>query len=238
MSDVEYCGPVSAISMGLPSITAVPAGRGHLSKEGFYRGMDAPAALRRRFTQDVVSFTMLAQINERSTGIPASETVNTIFVLGIETKTEKPPVQVMEHIARYYGERTDYKTRILFVCTFAGECTLAVFRNANVSQGLMEGGVYAAENVNFTQESIHLDERDLGHTWDAICAQVILNDANPEQVDHRIAVDSKRKALLAEIDRLEKAHDKTRQIAKRNDLWSRLRLARLHLKELEGDMIN
>lgn len=236
MSDIEYCGPISALSMGLPSITAVPAGRGHLSKEGFYRGMDVPAALRRRFTQDVVSFTMLAQINERSTGIPASETVNTIFALGIETKTEKPPVQVMEHIARYYGERTGYKTRILFVCTFAGECTLAVFRNANVSQGLMEGHVYTAENVNFTQESIHLDERDLGHTWDAICAQVILDDANPEQVDHRIAVDSKRKALLAEIDRLEKADAKTRQIAKRNELWNRLQLTRLQLKELEGNL--
>ncbi|KAB8287101.1 hypothetical protein DSM100688_1876 [Bifidobacterium ramosum] len=234
MSDVEYCGPISALDMGLPSTTAVPAGRGHLTKEGFYRGMDASAALRRRFVDDVESFTMLAQINERSTGIPSSETVSTIFVLGIETKTEKPPVQVMEHIARFYGEQTGYKTRILFLCTCAGECTLAVFRNANVNQGLAEGHIYTVENVNFTQESIQLDEHDLGRAWDAICSQVILNDANPNQVDHRIAVDAKKKALRAEIAKLESAHAKTRQIAKRNDLWNKLRLARFQLKELNG----
>lgn len=235
MSDIEYCGPVSALDMGLPSTTAVPAGRGHLTKEGFYRGMDAPAALRRRFVDEVESFTMLAQINERSTGIPSNETTTTIFVLGIETKTEKPPVQVMEHIARFYGEQTGYKTRILFLCTCAGECTLAVFRNANVAQGLMEGHIYTAENVNFAQESVQLDEHDLGHTWDAICSQVILNDMNPERVDHRIVIENKKKTLRAEITKLESAHAKARQIAKRNELWNKLRLARLKLESLEAE---
>lgn len=236
MSGIEHCGPISATDMGLPSTTAVPAGRGHLPKEGFYRNMDVPAALRRRFVSEVESFVMLAQVNERSTGIPAGKTVNNIFVLGIETKTEKPPIQVMEHIARFYGEQTGYKTRILFLCTYEGECTLAVFRNANVAQGLMEGHVYTVENVNFTQESVHLDEHDLDHAWDAVCAQVILDDPNPEQVDHRIAVDNRIKALTKEIDRLTKAHAKARQIAKRNTLWNQLRQARLELKELETDI--
>lgn len=103
MRDVEHCGMISAIDMGLPSTTAIPIKRGRLPKEGFYRNMNVPASLRRKFIQDVESFVMLAQINEQSTGIPSGEAVNTIFVLGIESKTEQLPIQIMEHIARFQG---------------------------------------------------------------------------------------------------------------------------------------
>lgn len=234
MSEMERCGATSALDMGLPSTTAVPAGMGRLPKEGFYRNMDVTAALRRRFVTEVESFVMLAQINERSTGIPAGRSVGNIFVLGIETKTDKPPTQVMEHIARSYGERTNYQTRILFLCTFEGECTLAVFRNANVAAGLMEGQIRTVEDVNFEQESILLDEHDLDRTWDAICAQVILDDANPEQVDRRIANADRIRTLGKEIDRLTKAHAKARQIAKRNELWNQLQQARRQLAILQS----
>ena len=235
MSDMERCGQVSAADMGLPSTTAVPSGRGRLPKEGFYRGMDIAASLRRRFVEDVESFTMLAQINERSTGIPSDGSVDAVFVLGLALKQSKPPVQVMEHIARFYGERTGRKGRILFLCAYEGECRLAVFREADVSQGLMEGRLHVSEPVDFRSCPLRLADGSLERIWDGVCAQVILGEVNPERVDRRIAVRVRRTALLAELERLEKAHAKARQIAKRNELWARLRRARLELEMLDAD---
>ncbi|MBW3088077.1 DUF4391 domain-containing protein [Bifidobacterium sp. 82T24] len=229
---IASCGQVTAVTLGLPSTTAVSASRARLPKEGFYRNTNITARLRQRFVDEVEAFTMLAQISQRSTGIPAGETVTAIYVMGLEQRSDRLPVEIMEHIARSYDEQSRHRARILFVCVRQDICTLAVFRNANVVQGLMEGRVYCGEPMAASRIHIGLDSANMDATWDAICAQLVLGSANPEHVDRRIAAKHKAAELAKEIERLRKAHNRTRQIAKRNELWNKVQELRAELKEL------
>lgn len=131
MSGIESCGPVTALTLGLPSTTAVMHPRGRLAKERFYTNTKVGKRLRQHFIEDIDSITMLAVIREQETGIPAGPFTNEINVIGLEQSTEHPPLEVMEHIARTRDELTHHRSRILFVCVNGSMTKFAVFRNAN-----------------------------------------------------------------------------------------------------------
>lgn len=76
MSSIESCGPVTALTLGLPSTTAVTHPRGRLSKERFYTNTSVGKRLRQHFIEDIDSITMLAVIREQETGIPAGPLTN------------------------------------------------------------------------------------------------------------------------------------------------------------------
>lgn len=147
MSGIESCGPVTALTLGLPSTTAVTHPRGRLAKERFYTNTSVDKRLQRHFIEDIDSITMLAVIREQETGIPAGRTTREINVIGLEQSTNHPPLEVMEHIARTRDELTRHRSRILFVCVNGDMVRLAVFRNANVAEGLMEGSVHVGKPV-------------------------------------------------------------------------------------------
>lgn len=226
MTGIESCGPVTALTLGLPSTTAIPAGRGRLPKEGFYRNAHVTARLRRRFIDDVTAFVMLAQINERSTGIPAGVMVQQIYVLGIDANTATPDTAMLEHLARYFDEQSKHHARILFAWIHGDDVTLAVYRNANVREGLAEGAVHVGAVTHASGVTATLDPSNLDTAWDSICSQVILGDADPRNIDRRIATRRRIMELDTEIVRLAKAHAKARQIHQRNELWNRLQQAR------------
>ncbi|KAA8820636.1 DUF4391 domain-containing protein [Bifidobacterium rousetti] len=237
MTGIESCGPVTALTLGLPSTTAIPAGRGRLPKEGFYRNAHVTARLRRRFVDDVTTFVMLAQINERSTGIPAGVTVQQIYVLGVDANTTTPDTAMLEHLARYFDEQSKHHARILFAWIHGDDVTLAVYRNANVREGLAEGAVYTGDTDFAAAVSIRLDGSDLDIAWDAICARIILGGDEPAHLDRRIAVKRRFAELDKEIVRLTKAHAKAAQIVRRNELWNQLQEARSKRREMERDTL-
>ena len=76
MSGIESCGPVTALTLGLPSTTAVMHPRGRLAKERFYTNTKVGKRLRQHFIEDIDSITMLAVIREQETGIPAGPFTN------------------------------------------------------------------------------------------------------------------------------------------------------------------
>lgn len=237
MNSVEACGSVTALTLGLPSTTSVPGGKGRLPKEGFYHNMQVNARLKRRFIDETESFVMLAQIDARSTGIPAGETVTKIYVLGIEARTDEPDTVLIEQIARYFDEQSTHRARILFAWVRGDACTPAVFRNASAHEGLMEGTVYAGDVRSATGIPLRLHGADLDAVWDTLCAQIILDSDNATNLDRRIVAKHRLVELDKEIARLTKAHAKATQIAKRNDLWNRLQIARSKRKTVERDML-
>ena len=83
MSGIESCGPVTALTLGLPSTTAVTHPRGRLAKERFYTNTSVDKRLQRHFIEDIDSITMLAVIREQETGIPAGRTTREINVIGL-----------------------------------------------------------------------------------------------------------------------------------------------------------
>lgn len=218
MSGIESCGPVTALTLGLPSTTAVMHPRGRLAKERFYTNTKVGKRLRQHFIEDIDSITMLAVIRERETGIPAGLLTHEINVIGLEQSTEHPPLEVMEHIARTRDELTHHRSRILFVCVNDSMTRFAVFRNANVAEGLMEGSVHMGEPVECESALIRLSGTNLDTVWESLCAETILSSSDPTRVDRR--------------------HAKAVQIGQRNRLWDDLQAKRHELEqEQQGETL-
>lgn len=235
MAGIESCGPVTALTLGLPSTTAVTHPRGRLAKERFYENTKVGRRLRRRFIEDVGSITMLAVIRGRETGIPDGPLTHEINVIGLEQSTERPPVEVMEHIARVRDELTRHGSRILFVCVNGGRARLAVFRNANVAEGLMEGAVRVGGPAGCAETHVRLDGTDLDAVWDSMCAEVILGSADSTRLDRRIVSRTRIMGLTGEIDQLERRLAKTVQVGRRNRIWDELQAKRHELeREQQG----
>lgn len=53
MSGIESCGSVTALTLGLPSTTAVMHPRGRLAKERFYTNTKVGKRLRQHFIEDI-----------------------------------------------------------------------------------------------------------------------------------------------------------------------------------------
>ena len=238
MSGIESCGPVTALTLGLPSTTAVMHPRGRLTKERFYTNTKVGKRLRQHFIEDIDSITMLAVIREQETGIPAGPLTNEINVIGLEQSTEHPPLEIMEHIARTRDELTRHRSRILFVCMNGSMTKFAVFRNANVAEGLTEGSVHMGEPVECESARVRLNGTDLDAVWDSLCAETILGASDPTRVDRRIVSRTRIMRLVKEIDQLERRHAKAVQIGQRNRLWDDLQAKRHELEqEQQGETL-
>ena len=238
MSEIESCGLVTALTLRLPSTTAVVHSRGRIAKERFYVNTSVGKRLRRHSIEDIDSITMLAVVREQETGIPAGRTTCEINVIGLAQSTGHPPTEVMEHIARTRDELTKHRSRILFVCVDGDMARLAVFRNANVSEGLMEGSVHVGEPVECGSAQLRLDGADLDAVWESLCSEVILGSSDPTRVDRRIVSQTRIMRLTKEIDQLERRHAKTIQISQRNRLWDELQTKRHELEqERQGEAL-
>lgn len=234
MSGIESCGPVTALTLGLPSTTAVMHPRGRLAKERFYTNTKVGKRLRQHFIEDIDSITMLAVIREQETGIPAGPLTNEINVIGLEQSTEHPPLEVM----RTRDELTHHRSRILFVCVNGSMTRFAVFRNANVTEGLMEGSVHMGKPVECESARIHLGGTDLDAVWESLCAETILSSPDPTRFDRRIVSRTRIMRLTKEIDQLERRHARTVQIGQRNRLWDDLQAKRHELEqEQQGETL-
>lgn len=231
MSSIESCGPVTALTLGLPSTTAVTHPRGRLAKERFYENTKVSKRLRRHFIEDINSITMLAVIREQETGIPAGQVAREINIIGLKQSTEHPPLEVMELIARTRDELTRHRSRILFVCVDGDTVRLAVFRNANVAEGLMEGSVHVGRPMKYGLAQLRLDGADLDAIWESLCAEIILESPDPTRVDQRIVSHTRIMKLTKEIDQLERRHAKAVQIGQRNKLWDELQAKRHELEQ-------
>ena len=179
----------------------------------------------------IESITMLAVIREQETGIPAGPFTNEINVIGLEQSTEHPPLEVMEHIACTRDELTHHRSRILFVCVNGSMTRFAVFRNANVAEGLMEGSVHMGEPVECESALIRLSGTNLDTVWESLCAETILSSSDPTRVDRRIVSRTRIMRLIKEIDQLERRHARTVQIGQQNRLWDELQAKRHELEQ-------
>ena len=216
MSGIESCGPVTALTLGLPSTTAVMHPRGRLAKERFYTNTKVGKRLRQHFIEDIDSITMLAVIREQETGLPAGPFT----------------------IARTRDELTHHRSRILFVCVNGSMTRFAVFRNANVAEGLMEGSVHMGEPVECESALIRLSGTNLDTVWESLCAETILSSSDPTRVDRRIVSRTRIMRLIKEIDQLERRHARTVQIGQRNRLWDDLQAKRHELEqEQQGETL-
>lgn len=70
-----------------------------------------------------------------------------------------------------------------------------------------------------------------GNHW---CAQVILGDSSPAEVDARMVRNAQIAQLKADIDKLTRDHQRVKNSAQRNEIFAKLHKAKKQLEELQG----
>ena len=98
---IASCGSVSAITLGLPNSTAIPAEKSKLPKGLFVAKIPVSAKTKQRLANDIESITMLSLLQARNTKLAAGTRVPEILVIGLRLHEPNAavPTDIVELIA-------------------------------------------------------------------------------------------------------------------------------------------
>lgn len=71
--------------------------------------------------------------------------------------------------------------------------------------------------------------------WESLCAQVILGDSSPAEVDARMVRNAQIAQLKADIDKLTRDHQRVKNSAQRNEIFAKLHKAKKQLEERRAE---
>ncbi|RBP98629.1 hypothetical protein CRD60_01945 [Bifidobacterium aemilianum] len=234
------CGPISALTLGLPASTVLPADKGTLPKQVFMAKGPLSAKLKQRFSKDIESISMLALLRPANTGLAEGKRVKEILVIGLELNCQEFPSEIVDHIA---GMRP---SGILFLCLRKGtapdqastpnyEAALAVRRalpgRAGHEQRLK---VFAGDWQPAQAISVQVFGSDMDEAWESLSSQAILGQPDSKDLDQRIAARDQIKALHLEEEKLTKDHARAKNPTQRNEIFAKLHKLRAQLAQLEG----
>ncbi len=188
--------------LGLPSTTEVDK---RIPKEAFYRNLKMSADLRASFTNDIDRIVVRNSLKSATTGIPAGTRVPEIMVLEVSLKRRRVPSDALCAIAAQNPHK------LLFACTHAGECALAV----------LLGSLIVGEWQPLAEASIHLRAESTDAVWDSMASQIAYGDmgTDNETVEQRSANDAKLAAMKDELAKLEARRKKEKQFARKNEMF-------------------
>lgn len=202
---------------GLPSTVAVDQ---TLPKNAFYQRLSLAAPVKDEFVHGIEELRVVASIKEATCGIPTSGSIEEISVLRIALKTDELPRKALDAIASVVPRK------MLMACCHEGRARLAVVRD-----GLRVSERWIAEK----QMNIELRGASLAEVWDGLCAQVLFDDVEVEDVDARMAQEERIAELEAEVIKLKRKYAKEVQPAKRNAAFRTYKQALAELRALKGE---
>ncbi len=202
---------------GLPSTVTVDQ---LLPKTAFYQRLSLASPVKDEFVRGIEELRVIASIKEATCGIPAGGSVEEISVLRIALKTDEPPCKALDAIV------SAVPRKLLMVCCYEGYARLAAVRD-----GLHIGVRRIAEE----QLNIELRGASLAEVWDGLCAQVLFDDADVEDVDARMEREKNRAELEATVAKLKRKYAKEVQPAKRNAAFRAYKQALAELRNAKGE---
>lgn len=129
---IASCGSVSALTLGLPNSSAVPAEKATLPKGLFVARIPVSAKTKQRLANDIETITMLSLLRPSNTRLAVGTRIPEVLAIGLRlhAKNAAIPTDIVELIAM------QRKSGIVFVCVrdadFEGtkrqECAFAVRR--------------------------------------------------------------------------------------------------------------
>ncbi|QOL31176.1 DUF4391 domain-containing protein [Bifidobacterium eulemuris] len=237
MMTAAACGTVSALTLGLPASTAIPAAKGTLPKQMFMAKAPVSAKLKQRYANEVESITMLSLMRAANTGLADGKRFREILVIGLRVSGTDVPVEVVDHIAsqRASGIVFAVVREVEREGARHEECALAVRRNVPVRPGHTPvTKVYAGDWKPAGEAQLELAGSTLDEAWDVLCAQAILDSADGSDLDARIARREQLTTLKAQADKLERDHSRAKNPAQRNEIYAKLHKIRKQLETLES----
>lgn len=129
---IASCGSVTALTLGLPNATAIPAEKANLPKGLFAAKVPISAKTKQRLVNDIEAITMIALLRTSNTSLAQGSRIPEILVIGLRLhgRNATIPSEIVELIA------AQRKSGIVFVCVhdadFEGttrqECAFAIRR--------------------------------------------------------------------------------------------------------------
>ncbi|WP_445339736.1 DUF4391 domain-containing protein [Bifidobacterium sp. ESL0825] len=233
MTIASYEG-VSALSLGLPPTTAIPAAKGELPIRAFTTRPPVSSRLRQHFSTSVDKIVMLALL--RPGTIPAADGAHCheVLVMAIGLKTPDVPEDVLEHIAAMRS------SGMVFITIHQGEeglvCTPAVRRALPTKAGHeTRHTLHLGRPRPADQTSLTLVGKNMDQLWDSLCAQVTLDQTDGTDLDSRLAVRERIELLKAQEAKLTGDHSRAKTTQDRNTAFAKLQKVRAELKQLSAD---
>lgn len=225
---------VSALSLGLPPTSAIPATKGELPLRAFTTRPPVSSRLRQRFSTSVDRIVMLALL--RPDSIPAADGAHCheVLVLAVGLKTPGVPEDVLEHIAAMRS------SGMVFIAIHHDErgliCTPAVRRALPARAGHeTRHTLYLGSPRPADQTTLTLVGKDMDQVWDSLCSQVALDQTEGMDLDRRLAVRERINLLKAQEAKLAGDHGRARNTQDRNAAFAKLQKVRAELKQLSSD---
>ena len=235
------CGSVSALTLGLPNSTVVPADKATLPKGLFVAKIPVSAKTKQRLANDIETITMLSLLQSRNTGLAAGTRVPEILVIGLRLHGLNAPVptDIVELIAM------QRKSGMLFVCVrdadFEGttrqECAFVVRRALPARAGhTTTSKVFISEWKPAGETTLDVSDPTVDSVdalWESLCSQVILDGPSPIDLNARLARRMQIAHLTAQVDKLARDHQRAKNPEQRNEIYAKLHKTKNQLEELQ-----
>ncbi|MFQ7379878.1 MAG: DUF4391 domain-containing protein [Bifidobacterium pseudocatenulatum] len=239
---IASCGSVSALTLGLPNSSAVPAEKATLPKGLFMARIPVSAKTKQRLANDIETITMLSLLRPSNTRLAVGTRIPEVLAIGLRlhAKNAAIPTDIVELIAM------QRKSGMLFACvrdaeidgTVQKECAFAVRRALPGRAGHTPTfKVFASAWVPADEALLDISDPavdSMDTLWESLCAQVILGDSSPAEVDARMVRNAQIAQLKADIDKLTRDHQRVKNSAQRNEIFAKLHKAKKQLEELQG----
>lgn len=186
--------------LGLPIATELNR---QLPKTAIYAKFQMNNAAKERIDADISRLTIVNELSQSKTSIPAGETVKAFFVVSVTLKRKDFNPNTIAAVTKLIPQN------MLLVLEYGDEAKLAVYR-----QKLLQTDWMPKESL-----TVELKGLDLDKAWENIIVQVGgIQIADGNTLDEQISADEKRAKLQKEIDRLEKLARAEKQPKKKFEL--------------------
>ena len=213
---------MDSVTLGLPSTVLV--GR-VMPKKAFYEHLATTAAIKEEFVRLIERMEIIAALKEASVRVPAGKKVAEVDVLGLYLRPASDgvcevPYGAIDLIAKSVPNKQ------LFVCIAEDAIKLLVKRDR----------LYETAWLPRDEASIELRGANLDELWDSLSSQVVFGDSNPTGFTDRVERKNRIEALQKELATIDKKRRNEKQVNRRNALFDRRRAIAAELFRLEGEL--
>lgn len=213
---------MDSVTLGLPSTVLV--GR-VMPKKAFYEHLATTAAIKEEFVRLIERIEIIAALKEASARIPAGKKIAEVDVLGLYLRSAgdgvcEVPYGAIDLIAKSVPNRQ------FFVCIADDAVKLLVKRDRLYETAWLLRGEVVVE----------LRGANLDELWDSLSSQVVFGDSNPTDFTGRVERKNRIEALQKELVAIDKKRRNEKQVNRRNALFDRRRAIAAELSRLEGEL--
>lgn len=213
---------MDSVTLGLPSTVLV--GR-VMPKKAFYEHLATTAAVKEEFVRLIERIEIIAALKEASTHIPAGEKIFEIDVLGLYLRPVgdsvcEVPCGAIDLIAKSVPNKQ------LFACITDDEVKLLVKRDR----------LYETVWLPRDEAVVELRGTNLDELWDSLSSQVVFGNSEPDDFVGRVECKGRIEALRKELAAINKKRKNEKQVSRRNALFDRKRAIEAELSRLEGKL--